>query len=130
MARGLDIRRHRDMGELDERFGDNPMPATTFRSAGALRFAMLGLASLELIVLPSSPTTKAGMEAAMAVPIPTVDVNRTLKGDRLPTAKPDQLGSPVRSLPLPRARIPPGCDAAFSPISSPSQAQIFGRCTT
>ena len=103
------------------------MPVTTFRSAGALGFAMLGLLIVELILLPSSPTTDAGM----TVPVPTVDVNRGLKGDRLPpVAKPEQIGSPMRPLPPPRAQVPLGCEAAFSPISSPSQAKIFRRCMT
>ena len=63
-------------------------------------------------------------------------VNRTLKGDRLPSISPavfpHELGSPlIPNLPAQtfRRKIPLGCDAAFSPISSPKLAHVFGRCT-
>ena len=63
-------------------------------------------------------------------------VNRSLKGDRLPSVSPavfsHQLGSPVVPMSparsAPRAKIPMGCDASFSAISSPRLAHVFGRC--
>jgi hypothetical protein len=58
---------------------------------------------------------------------PPVSVDRTLKGDRLPLSAP----ADKTEMPLPgpsRIKIPIGCDRAFSPISSPRLANVFGRC--
>jgi len=58
---------------------------------------------------------------------PPVSVNHELKGDRLPSIgralSPYEFGSPA----LP-GKIPLGCDAAFSSISSPHLAKVFRRC--
>jgi len=65
--------------------------------------------------------------------MPVASVNRALKGDRLPTAKPMawQHEFPPRVAPLQsqsHARVPVGCDNAFSPVSSPRLANVFRRC--
>jgi hypothetical protein len=62
----------------------------------------------------------------------TVSVNRTNKGDRLPSAS-----APVYSTislsneksPVPPKRPPLGCDPVFSPIANPAQAHIYRHCT-
>lgn len=70
---------------------------------------------------------------------PPVAVNRTLKGDRQPvidagTANssgfkpaswPRELNPPEGAT---RPKMPFGCDPAFSPVASPSLAQVYGRC--
>jgi hypothetical protein len=74
---------------------------------------------------PSFPST--GIFASTA-PV----VNRALKGDRLPSVTPallpQQLGLPPPAQPRVVEKIPVGCDAAFSPISAPRLAHVFGRC--
>lgn len=62
-------------------------------------------------------------------------VNRSLKGDRLPSISPavfpHELGLPlVPNIPAQtrRKKIPLGCDASFSSVSSPQLAHVFGRC--
>jgi len=100
------------------------MGATPFaRLAAAAGVVSLASFSAALITLPAAAPTRAGFSA----PALTTSVNRALKGDRLPAAAgPGRLGSPARA--LPRAQIPLGCEAAFSPISSPALAHIFRRC--
>ncbi|MGO9698789.1 MAG: hypothetical protein ACLPX7_05950 [Xanthobacteraceae bacterium] len=64
---------------------------------------------------------------------PPVNVDRMLKGDRLPFAAPidksHPLGSPAAPEQARFEKIPVGCDRAFSPISAPRLANIFQRCT-
>ena len=96
--------------------------ALSARLAGTAGAVSLALLSAALITFPVFPTTGA----ALSTQSPPVSVNRALKGDRLPTERSDQSGSPVRT--LPQARVPFGCEAAFSPISSPLLASIFRRC--
>ncbi len=60
-----------------------------------------------------------------------VSVNRTNKGDRLPSVATAKLFS--RSAPSPaafstRQRPPLGCDPAFSPIADPARAGVYRRC--
>lgn len=98
----------------------------SIRFAGAAGIISIALFSAALISFPSFPTTGANLPAAARQNF----VNRTLKGDRLSTSNradgPGQVESPVRS--QPRQHIPLGCDAAFSPISSPSLGHVFRRC--
>ncbi len=67
--------------------------------------------------------TKSGASLALSV-------DRTGKGDRLPSVvalKPRaNVPSPAAS---PRTSPPFGCDSAFSRVSEPRRAQVFGRCT-
>ena len=60
-----------------------------------------------------------------------VSVNRTNKGDRLPSVATANLFangvSSTTALSTPR-RPPLGCDPAFSPIADPARAGIYKRC--
>ena len=98
--------------------------------AGAISLALF---TAGLVSVPSFPTTGAGLPPAGQ----TVAVNRAHKADRLPVLGPavrPELGSPAALPPAaplsarPSARIPAGCDPAFSPISSPRLAHVFKRC--
>jgi hypothetical protein len=67
---------------------------------------------------------------------PTVSVDRSLKGDRLPVSSSSILTAPERqgeaASPAnsgPAARTPVGCDAAFSQISASPADNVYGRCT-
>jgi len=94
------------------------------RSLFWVRAAGVGLAlfAASFISLPSFP------HGTFTSASPSVD--RALKGDRLrsisPAVFPHQLG--LRSLPSTQGNIPVGCDRAFSAISSPQLAHVFGRC--
>jgi len=104
------------------------------RLAGAIGILSLAVFTAGLVSVPSFPTTGASLSPAQ----PTVLVNRTNKGDRLPVlgpvARQPEFGSPAGASPAapgrgqPAARIPLGCDPAFSSISSPSLAGVFRRC--
>jgi hypothetical protein len=63
---------------------------------------------------------------------PTFLVNREYKGDRLPVRSDinpavSRASSQRSQMP---AEIPVGCDAAFSPVSTPQMAYFYGRCMT
>jgi hypothetical protein len=97
----------------------------------------VGLLSLALFtagVVSFSPLPTTG--ASLSTTHPAMSVNRALKGDRLPLVRPtvwprDLISPPVSPTPAqPQAQIPPGCDRAFSPISSPGLAHVFRRCIT
>jgi len=94
----------------------------SFRVA-AVAFALV---TASLVSFPSLSTTGVGLTS-----MPVTPVNRALKGDRLPTAKPTawqhEFRAPVTPLQS-RARVPVGCDTSFSPISSPRLANVFRRC--
>jgi hypothetical protein len=99
--------------------------------AGVMGMLSLALFTAALVSIPSFPTTGAGLLSSG----PTTVVNRALKGDRLsilgPTARQHEFGSSSPASPLGAqqpAKIPPGCDPAFSPISSPRLARVFKRC--
>ena len=79
----------------------------------------------------------AGGVAAMTGPAVTateaadaISVNRTHKGDRLPSATRSHQGiSPSTQMaPASTKRTPFGCDPAFSPVVEPAMAHIFKRC--
>jgi hypothetical protein len=111
------------------------------RIAGASGVVSVALFLAFLLVSPdpflsAAPIAGAGVGSTT----PAVSVNRSLKGDRLPLfnsglssstgAKPavwpGELRTPNRS--QPREHVPVGCDPAFSPVSSPSPANVYGRC--
>jgi hypothetical protein len=100
------------------------------RIASALGITSLAFLFVGLIpFLSADPTAGAGL----TVKTPTFSVNREFKGDRLPLSSP--INSAVsRSFRSERSQtpseIPVGCDAAFSPISAPHLAYIYGRCAT
>ena len=81
----------------------------------------LALPMLALVAGLQVPTVAASPQS------PTTDVNRALKGDRLPAAATN--GNPA-NLPAPRAtpKLPDGCEAAVSAMTRSSLAQTPGRC--
>jgi hypothetical protein len=95
-------------------------------AVGVLTLAMFMVGLIPF--LSADPSAGAGLNSTT----PDFSVNRSLKGDRLPLAA-DVSRSAVSRDEL-RSQtpmeIPVGCDAAFSPISAPTMAYIFGRCTT
>jgi hypothetical protein len=105
------------------------------RLTGALGVTALALLFVGLIpFLGIYPTEGAGLNAK----IPAVSVDRTLKGDRLPlpsdinqaVSRGDSIARPRSRMPQTPEDIPAGCDASFSPISSPRLAYYYGRCVT
>jgi len=95
-----------------------------FRVA-AVAFALL---AASLVSFPSLSTTGVGLSAT-----PAALVNRAIKGDRLPAANPTARRQEFRPPLAPlqsqsSARVPLGCDNAFSPVSSPRLANVFRRC--
>lgn len=102
------------------------------RIAGAI-----GILSIVFLLVSLDPFLAAAPLAGLAR-TPQVTVDRSLKGDLLPLfnagiarsngARPAELGAKERS--QQREQIPVGCDPAFSPVSSPALAKIYGRCMT
>jgi hypothetical protein len=84
---------------------------------------VLAVAGASFVSMPSF--SRSGLFSLIS----PVSVDRSLKGDRLPlTAHADKAGVTL-STAQSRAAIPVGCDRAFSPISSPRLANVFGRCS-
>ena len=83
----------------------------------------LAVAAASFVSMPSF--SRGGLFSLIS----PVSVDRSLKGDRLPlkahTDKPGMTLSTAQS----RTAIPVGCDRAFSPISAPRLANVFGRCS-
>lgn len=105
------------------------MAKLSFRIAGALGITALAVFFVGLIPFIADPTVGAGIAAKA----PSFSVNRQFKGDRLPAFKAP--GAPPAGLSTQEqsakpAKIPVGCEGAFSPISSPRLAHILGRCMT
>jgi hypothetical protein len=94
--------------------------------------ALLSLSFLLVALIPFLSTDWG--DASGVGRTPAVSVNREFKGDRLPL--PSELNSAIsRSEPQqrqskPARHIPVGCDGAFSPISAPELAHVYGRCAT
>ncbi len=94
------------------------------------------------ILYSRSAAVVAALIAATFVSLPSLSgaglfavnpsVDRTLKGDRLPAAAPGasarKAGAPDPAKRQSHEKVPLGCDAAFSPISSPALAHVFRRC--
>jgi hypothetical protein len=101
------------------------------RIAGAVGITSLALLFLGLIpFLSVDPTAGASPSSSS-----TFSVNREYKGDRLPSADINAAALlrtqfQLRQQPQAPREIPVGCDASFSPISSPRLAYVYGRCTT
>jgi hypothetical protein len=99
------------------------------RMAGALGLLLLACV---IVGLASFLSVDPAAWAALSGRIPAFSVDREFKGDRLPMLSPANaalLNNEVRSRSVPQ-EIPVGCDAAFSPISAPRLAFIYGRCAT
>jgi hypothetical protein len=98
----------------------------------ALAFVIVGLDPF----LRGDPGIGAGLSSGN----PAMSVDRTLKGDRLPLTKSSILYAPnlyapnwqdefgTLSQPQSRVQVPIGCDPSFSPITSPAQSNVYGRC--
>jgi hypothetical protein len=101
-----------------------------------------GIVALAFLLVSLDPLLGAAPSAGTGVtaPTPAVSVNRSRKGDRLPLAHPGTLNGPTNQgvrhgRPMPdglqtQERAPAGCDPAFSPVSSPARAGVYGRCIT
>lgn len=102
------------------------------RTASALGMAALALVLTGLIPFLGTDPTAAGLAGRT----PAVTVDRSFKGDRLPlpsdvnAAVSRRETSPSAAKPEHPSQIPPGCEAAFSPVSSPRLAYVYGRCMT
>jgi hypothetical protein len=86
----------------------------------------LALPLLALVAGLQVPTVAASPQG------PTTDVNRTLKGDRLPSILPGTSANPseLQGWPAPGTspKLPDGCEAAVSAMTRSSLAQTPGRC--
>ena len=105
------------------------------RLVGALGATALALFFLGLLpFLSAVPTAGAGYVATS----PGFTVNREFKGDRLPVHAALNASGVANGIRIPNIRIlgsraapgeiPFGCDPAFSPVSAPRLAYIYGRC--
>jgi hypothetical protein len=66
---------------------------------------------------------------AAAPHTPTTEVNRTLKGDRLPSMLPGTNANPSgRTSPAATPKLPDGCEASVSAMTRSPLAQTPGRC--
>ena len=63
-------------------------------------------------------------------PEPAMTVNHFRKGDRLPLLHPRAVRQevPTPSGSQAQGKVPFGCDSAFSPVTSPELATLYGRC--
>jgi hypothetical protein len=81
---------------------------------------------LALVAGLQVPSVAASPQPAAA------DVNRSLKGDRLPPDLPVIGGKPAErqgwQAPRPNPRLPDGCEATVSAMTRSSLAQTPGRC--
>jgi hypothetical protein len=97
----------------------------------------LGLLTLAIFFVGLVPFLSADPSSGAAFKTPAFSVNREFKGDQLPVSsdlKAALLRNAFESQRSPESQeipqeIPDGCDAAFSPISAPRLAHIYGRCT-
>jgi hypothetical protein len=105
------------------------MAKLSIRIAGAFGITALALFFVGLIPFIADPSVGAGIAAKA----PSFSVNRQFKGDRLPVSKAPSVmpqGLSTQQQSSKPAKIPVGCEGAFSPISSPRLAHILGRCMT
>jgi hypothetical protein len=99
-----------------------------------------GIVALALLLVSLDPLLGAAPSSGPGATerTPAMSVNRFRKGDRLPLVHPGTLNSPTnsgvwRKLRMPNGlqsqeKPPLGCDPAFSPVSSPARAVVYGRC--
>jgi hypothetical protein len=92
-------------------------------AAGLLALAFVFLGLDPFLSDPAAGTT------------PSVAVDRSLKGDRLPISSSTLLNAPdwrsefgAQSTNDTHAQIPVGCEGAFSSISLPQKANVYRRC--
>jgi hypothetical protein len=91
---------------------------------GAYLFGVgLALPILALVAGLQVPTVAASPQA------PATDVNRTLKGDRLPSMLPGTNANPTGLQGRPAdPKLPDGCEAPVSAMTRSTLAQTPGRC--
>jgi hypothetical protein len=94
----------------------------------------VGLLSLSFFLVGLIPFLSAGPSSGTGyvAHAPATSVNHAFKGDRLPLLSSNN-STFTKSEPQrpPRSKdVPDGCDRAFSPITNPQLAHVFGRCTT
>ncbi len=97
------------------------------KHASGLRVAMALLGCL-VVGGCSAMSAPGDADAERTAP---VSVNRTNKGDRLPsvaTAKLFSRSAPSTAASSTPRRPPLGCDPAFSPIADPARAGVYRRC--
>jgi hypothetical protein len=82
----------------------------------------LALPMLALVAGLQVPTVAASPQ------IVTTDVNRALKGDRLPSILPGTNANPSGQAPGAHPKLPDGCEAAVSAMTRSPLAQTPGRC--
>lgn len=91
-----------------------------------------GIVALAFLLVSLDPLLGAAPNASTGATEPAhMLVNQFRKGDRLPLVHPGALNSQGRPMPdglQTRERTPVGCDPAFSPVSSPARAGVYGRC--
>jgi hypothetical protein len=103
--------------------------------------AAFAVVSLAYFFSSLAPFLHAAPGLAVNGSTPAVSVNRYRKGDRLPVlgnsedfnrtgAKGPNWDLHGQGSSQVHGQVPIGCDPAFSPVSSPSLATVFGRCTT
>ena len=83
-----------------------------------------------LAVVAGGATAMTAVTDAQDESIVSVSVNRINKGDRLiPMATNRMLQHFNSTQRVPSGKlVPVGCDPAFSPVTDPRRAHIFGRC--
>jgi hypothetical protein len=81
----------------------------------------LALPILALVAGLQVPTVAASPQD------PTTEVNRSLKGDRLPSIQPGTSANPTELRPA-RPTLPDGCEATVSAMTRSPLAQTPGRC--
>jgi hypothetical protein len=92
----------------------------------------LALCSLAFLFVSTNPfLSAASIGPGVSGHNRAFSVNRFRKGDRLPLRP---AGTIWRDPHAPHGlqsqeKVPFGCDAAFSPVASPSLSAVFGRCT-
>jgi hypothetical protein len=94
----------------------------------------VGLLSLSFVLVGLIPFLSAGPSSGtgfVAHP-PAASVNHVFKGDRLPLLSNNNSAFTKNEPQRPRTSkdVPDGCDRAFSPITNPQLAYVYGRCTT
>ena len=91
-------------------------PHRAYLLGGVVGLAILAAgASLQALPVAASPHSGAH----------TMDLNRALKGDRLPAVAP---AGETESIPATRPRLPEGCEASVSSMTRSSLARTPARC--
>lgn len=94
----------------------------------------VGLLALSFFLVSLIPFLSAGPSSGtgyVAYP-PATSVNHAFKGDRLPLLSTNNSTFTKSEPQQPQTSrdVPDGCDRAFSPITNPQLAYVYGRCTT